>query len=171
MKSLKLRWTPSLIAGIMGALLLGGLLHELFKLCPTIVTEFFATVNESIWEHIKVVFWPLLLLVPAVTPKERHTEALFSPVVSSLVMLLLGWVYHIRLGGTWLVVDLLIFLLVILLGFLLPLFIRLPKGAENYVLWALIILIGLIFAFTITPPHGALFKDAALVEGWVTLIC
>lgn len=39
----------------------GAILHGLFDLWPSILTEFAAPVNESIWEHMKIVFWPLLV--------------------------------------------------------------------------------------------------------------
>lgn len=171
MKMNAIKWTDRTSILCIAALGLGIVLHELFSFCPTIVTEFFSAVNESIWEHVKIVFWPLLFLVPVSVGKEKRTEALTAPLVSSLVMLFLGWLYHIQLGGRLLVVDLLIFALVIVLGFVLPKAVSLPQGAGSVVTGLLILFIALILAFTVTPPHGMLFKDASLVDAWVRMPC
>ena len=40
------------------AVLAGAGLHFVYGLCPNGVTALFSPVNESIWEHTKILFWP-----------------------------------------------------------------------------------------------------------------
>ena len=42
------------------AVLAGAGLHFVYGLCPNGVTALFSPVNESIWEHTKILFWPYL---------------------------------------------------------------------------------------------------------------
>ena len=49
--------------GMLFVSILGGLLHFTFELSgfnPIVGT--FSAVNESVWEHLKLGFWPILLL-------------------------------------------------------------------------------------------------------------
>ncbi len=171
MKIQSVQWMWKQTAGLVAALVLGVLLHNLFDLWPSILTEFIAPVSESIWEHVKIVYWPLLVVLPAVYGRGKRVETLIAPVVSSVFMLILAWVYHICLGGEALVVDLLIFVIVIGLGFLLPAAVTLEKEFRSVALWITIFWIALILAFTLTPPSGRLFRDASLVDAWVDLTC
>ena len=63
----------------------GTLLHGLFDLWPSILTEFVAPVNESIWEHVKIVFWPLLVGLTMLYDKGKWGGVLLS------VLLCWGW--------------------------------------------------------------------------------
>ena len=42
------------------AILAGCVLHFLYEWQPNAVTALFSPVNESLWEHVKLVFWPFL---------------------------------------------------------------------------------------------------------------
>ena len=42
------------------AVLAGAGLHFVYGPCPQGVTALFSPVNESIWEHVKILFWPYL---------------------------------------------------------------------------------------------------------------
>ena len=59
-KNLILRYE---LFGMLFVSILGGLLHFTFELSgfnPIVGT--FSAVNESVWEHLKLGFWPILLL-------------------------------------------------------------------------------------------------------------
>ena len=43
------------------AVLAGTGLHFLYDVCPVPLVGLFAPVNESVWEHLKLFFWPCLL--------------------------------------------------------------------------------------------------------------
>lgn len=38
----------------------GTALHFVYDLCPVPLVGVFAPVNESVWEHLKLLFWPML---------------------------------------------------------------------------------------------------------------
>lgn len=76
----------------------GAFLHGLFELWPSILTEFVAPVNESIWEHVKIIFWPLLVGLTMLYDKGRWGGALLAVLLCCGLMLVFGWVCHIVLG-------------------------------------------------------------------------
>ena len=43
------------------SLVFGSLLHNVYMWFPNGVTALIAPVNESLWEHTKIIFYPLLL--------------------------------------------------------------------------------------------------------------
>ena len=43
------------------ATLAGSCLHFLYALWPNGLTALLAPVNESLWEHVKILYWPCLL--------------------------------------------------------------------------------------------------------------
>ena len=51
-RQLILTWTAALLAGCV--------LHALYRWCPNAVTALFSPVAESLWEHVKLIFWPYL---------------------------------------------------------------------------------------------------------------
>ena len=42
------------------AVLAGTGLHFLYDVCPVPLVGLFAPVNESVWEHLKLLYWPFL---------------------------------------------------------------------------------------------------------------
>ncbi len=166
-QSQSINWLPALVV----ALLLGVGLHELFRIWPSIVTEFLSPVNNSIWEHLKVLFWPLLLVELGIFPPAHRSGGLLALLLSCAAMLAAGWVYHLVLGGTELWVDLAIFGLCILAYFLLS---DAPRPGKQWlpVLRLLTALLAaLMILFTLNPPHGALFVDPARPAIWYERLC
>lgn len=53
---MKRRWAAVCALSILG----GAALHFLYDLWPNALTACFAPVNESVWEHGKLLFWPML---------------------------------------------------------------------------------------------------------------
>ena len=56
-KLYKLQWIGFFITGGLGVLL-----HFLYDWFPGPLVAFFSGVNESTWEHMKLLFWPLFLV-------------------------------------------------------------------------------------------------------------
>ncbi len=145
----------------------GTLLHGLFDLWPSILTEFVAPVNESIWEHVKIVFWPLLVGLTMLYEKGKWGGALLSVFLCCGLMLAFGWVCHIVLGVAPGFVDIVCYVLLIALGCLLPDWLKVPEGWTGWLVCASVLLVGLLVTFTIMPPDLRLFHDASLVDAWV----
>ena len=164
-----------LIVTWLAAMLAGCVLHFLYQWWPSAVTALFSPVDESLWEHVKLVFWPFLgaaLYLNRGRPGGTRPWLLMLPLLSALT-LLLGWVYHVTLGGEAMWVDITLFVLVMTLGFWLA---TRFSGPFRGVRWALPVLAALALAlligwFTLYPPEGLLFRDLSAVGSWLPLPC
>ena len=145
----------------------GAILHGLFDLWPSILTEFAAPVNESIWEHMKIVFWPLLVGLLVLYGGKKLASSLATLLMCSGGMLLFGWIYHIVIGNTSRFTDIAFYVLLMALGCVLPAFLEVPETWMPLLLGATVLLVGLMVTFTIMPPDFLLFHDASLVDAWV----
>ena len=105
------------------AVLAGAGLHFVYGLCPNGVTALFSPVNESIWEHVKILFWPYLAAAVWLT-WGRPTALrpwLLTGVGICLAMLGVGYFLHMVLGWNSLAADLVLYGVLMALGFwLLP---------------------------------------------------
>ena len=157
--------TKKLILCYFAAAALGVLLHFLFTWFPNPVTALISPVRESVWEHVKLIFFPLLaasLYMGRGGNSFGRAPWLLSLVVACAVMLCVGYVYHIILRGEAVLVDVILYLFSLALGFLLPktLWPLCGQPGVEKAAWALTALLGaLIVWFTFFPPETALFAD------------
>lgn len=161
-----------IILGIPLLFILGSLLHFMFQLFQkNPVIGIFAPVNESIWEHSKMMTWPITLwwVLNYFLLKKRATVDLnkwftgaLSALVSSLVVMpMIYYFYTSAFGVELLWVDILILLFSVSVGQLFGMHIYRHSQGINAMLSLLIIfLVLLIFAlFTFFPPTLPLFQD------------
>lgn len=124
------------------ATLAGSCLHFVYALWPNGLTALLAPVNESLWEHVKILYWPCLL--SGVLLVRREPESLgaraFSLLLSAAVMLGVGYLYHVVLEGDSLFFDVALYVLVMAAFFLLPCFLRTPVWSRTRLLWAALVL-------------------------------
>ena len=145
------------------AILAGGLLHFLFAWFPNGATALLSPVNESLWEHGKLLFWPYL--ASALWLNRGRPGGIRPWLLTLLVMipamLALGYVYHILLDGDLLAVDLALYAGLMALGFVLPARSSGPFRGRGWLMVIALtwVLAGLLFWFTLHPPQGALFTD------------
>ena len=149
----------------------GAILHGLFDLWPSILTEFVAPVNESIWEHVKIVFWPLLVGLIVLYGGKKLDSSLTVLLVCSGAMLVFGWLYHIVLKNPAGFADIAFYVLLMAVGCVLPAFWEVYESWIPMVLGGTVLLVGLLVTFTIMPPDFMLFHDASLVDAWVRYPC
>ena len=164
-----------LILTFAAVVLAGCALHFLYGWQPNAATALFSPGNESLWEHVKLVFWPYLgaaFLLNRGRPGGIRPWLLVLPL-PCLLTLALGWVYHITLGGEAMWVDIAIYILVMALGFWLPTRFSGPfKGIKWLLPVAAAVLLALLIGwFTLYPPEGLLFRDLAAVGSWLPLPC
>lgn len=147
-------------------------LHFLFDAWPSILTEFIAPVNESLWEHIKLIFWPYLVAGLYLTRVGKWEPAPWLMSLLLLCALLLGggWVIYWKLGGG-LALDVAWYFILMGLGFLLPVVLPAKDKWTELLMCLVIILAGLIICWTIDPPNHDLFHDLALVDTFYQLPC
>lgn len=164
-----------LILTCIAAILAGMILHFVYSWLPNAATALVSPVNESLWEHMKLIFWPYLaaaLLLNRGRPGGVRPWLLVLPILCAL-MLALGYGYHIVLGGESVAVDLAIYIGLMILGFFLP---TCFSGPFHGIKWMVpvavtIVLAVLIGVFTLWPPDHILFADLSGAKTWVQIPC
>lgn len=149
----------------LAALAAGVLLHFLFRWFPNPVTALISPVRDSVWEHVKPLYFPLLaaaLFLGRGGNAAGRTPWLAAMLIVCAAMLGAGWLYHVALRGENPALDLLLYALLMAAGFVLPRLLW-PLGQWK---WAekltsgLTLLLGLLIIwFTFFPPSGALFAS------------
>ena len=157
--------TKKMLFLYLAAAALGTVLHFLFTWLPSPATALISPVRESIWEHVKLLYFPLL--AASLFLNRGGSAAGRAPWLASLLivcgaMLGFGWLYHVTLRGEGLLFDLLLYALLTAAGLVLPGALW-PLGQQK---WAeklfsgLTLLLGLLILwFTFFPPAGALFAS------------
>jgi hypothetical protein len=151
--------------------ILGSLLHFLFDWTKhNRLVMFFAAVNESYWEHIKIAVWPVFFLQVALFAFGGYQLSAFLPAATvalyslpiSMIGLVFGYKMITKRNILWL--DIGIFFVVIALGQTLFVLVlqELEAGAVTVGL-SLVFLAGLVAAFlryTVRPPEETdIFMD------------
>jgi hypothetical protein len=129
-----------------------------------------AAVNESVWEHLKLAFWPgvlwAILEYMAVRPETRTFWSVkgYALAVAPMLIVFLFYGYTAALGKDYFLLDIAIFVIAIVAGQLAS--IRLLKTGPRATRWY-IIGIGLLVCqlaafstFTLYPPAIGLFEDS-----------
>lgn len=154
----------------LATILLGSALHFFYQWMPNVVTALVSPISESVWEHVKIIFWPYLLAAAWLNrgrPGGMRPWLLTQTLICGL-MLVLGYGYHILLGGEALWVDIVIYLAVICLGFWVPLQFSGPFHGVRWI-FPVIMSLGLgvlIGLFTLWPPELRLFTDLSPAGAW-----
>lgn len=107
---------------LVATLIIGSLLHNLYVWLPNGFTALIAPVNESLWEHTKIIFYPLLLAGFLCNRKKDPVAGAawgLAAVMASGVMLVAAYVYHRIFEQESFVFDIALFVVTIVIGFLL----------------------------------------------------
>ncbi len=157
--------------GVLFILGIGSVLHFLFEWSgnsPLVAP--FATVNESVWEHLKMAFWPALVWAlierGPLNRRINNFDLAKSTSIPLMLLLIVGLYYGYTgiLGESVLFLDITIFVVAVLAGQYVSY--RLLTGDErspllNTVAPIIIIVLAVLFVvFTFSPPHYALFQDS-----------
>lgn len=164
--------SPRLFFAFVLTTLAGVCLHFVYDAFPNVVTALFSPVNESIWEHLKLIHWPYLAAMVLATGKAgrgRRSCWLFSLLVISVAMLAAGYVYHISLGGDSVAFDIGLYIVLMAVGFRLPTKLKNCAGRSAPVFFLTVLLGFCILLFTFLPPDRILFADLSGVHTWYTI--
>lgn len=152
------------------AVAVGAALHFLYPIWPNWGTAILAPVNESIWEHGKLIFWPSLAVLLLARDGKR-VERCGCLLLAVAGMLALGWFYHDVLGGTKLAFDLILYGLMMAIALLLPGRVTLDHKWD-LPLTVLTALLGAAYLiFTLLPPGCGVFLAPVWAESWTGRIC
>ena len=168
MKRSILRWE---LGGIAFIVVLGSLLHFAFEWSGSALpVAWIAAVNESVWEHLKLGFWPALVYGALEYGRFGKSASNF-PFAKTLgiwlipiTIVVLYYTYTAILGHRVLVVDIMVFVGATIVGQLMSCKLLtaspLPQRLNRFAPIALAVL-GLLFVlFTFYPPHLHLFRDS-----------
>ena len=159
------------IAGALFTLIAGPLVHFIYDWFGG-AAAVFGAVNESTWEHLKLLFWPMALFgVLEYFAYGRKTPG-FLPVrvlsilLGMLTIVTLFYTYKGILGFNFLAADIGTFVVGLLTAYLFscprlqnPNRVFLTSPAGPLALLAAAVLVACFVLFTFYPPHIGLFLD------------
>lgn len=166
---MKLKWSH--VLGFFFTLILGTLLHftdEWSGQNPWVAT--FSSVNESVWEHLKLFIVPILIFsVYEYIIYGKNTRS-FAPakllgILAGMMMIVIGfYTYTAVLGTHYLWADIALFVLGSLMAWMISYAlinhqIFSSKMGAMLGLIGLLMLISVMVYFTFYPPHLELFCD------------
>ena len=158
------------LAGIVFIIIFGSILHFTFEWAGgQAVVGVFSAVNESVWEHLKLGFWPAIVfaLVEFKYLKKSTNNFMFAKTIGiyliPLVIMVIFYSYTALVGESILVIDILSFIIAVIVGQLvsyrLLTYKTLPYNLDIFSLIALLLL-GIAFVlFTFYPPPLPMFQD------------
>ncbi len=164
------RFRKACIIGIFVIFVLSVLWHFLFELLPGTLTAVLSPVNESLWEHTKLFFFPALIwyaVLFAIAGKE-YANFIFAHATMLIAMpataLLLHGIYRLFMPEC-VVLDIIITLLAIALWSLAAYKLTVSTiklHGKGFYFAALLIVFGIAAfhaVFTFCPPNHPLFQD------------
>ncbi len=149
-------------------------LHYLYDLVPGPFSAILAPVNESIWEHVKLLYFPLLaagLLYTRKSGWQPRTAWLAAMLIACGLEQLIGGIYHIWLLGNSRIFDIGLYVMLVALAFFLSQRLQPSPAWRRPVLLLTLFLGAAIVLFLIWPPSLALFTDLRLADALYTLPC
>jgi hypothetical protein len=160
--------------GVLFIIALGSLLHFAFAfLGKPVWLAFLFPVNESVWEHLKMAYWPALLwwIIGYFTLRRQaapgcrlwFSAAAAALIVPLFVIVMLYYFYTGVFGIESVIVDIAIYVLAVLAGQAVGVYCyrRLPERWPLFFM-AVLVILGLAAAFvwfTYDPPAVDLFYD------------
>lgn len=158
--------------GALFVIVTGTLAHFLYDWCNnTAVVGLFTPVNESIWEHMQLLFFPMLLYAFLLIWRLKPTypgipSALYAGILAGTALIpLFFYSYTAVLGKDCFVLDLSTFFVSIFIAFWLSYRFTLSKKMCRYTTllrWLVCILFILFMLFTYSPPALKIFEDPAI---------
>jgi hypothetical protein len=167
------------LAGMVFIVIVGSMLHFTFELSGhQPVVGVFSAVNESVWEHLKLGFWPALVwaLFEYRSIKKSTNNFFFAKTIGiyliSIIIPILFYSYTAVIGESVLVIDILTFVVAVIVGQLvsykLLTYRELPDMLNKISLVALVLLGVAFLLFTFYPPHLPFFRDPVTGEYGIT---
>ena len=153
---------------IIFSLIVGTILHFLFEWSgKNAFVGSFSAVNESIWEHLKLSFFPMLIIAIIgyylFGKKEpNYIKGNCIGIIFSLVFtVVMFYIYSGIIGNNFGIVNIIIFILSIILGETISYkIVGIEKESDQLIYLLLIIILFIAFIlFTYFPPKIGIFRD------------
>jgi hypothetical protein len=157
------------LAGALFIIILGSMLHFTFKWSGNNqLVAIFSADNESVWEHLKLVFWPTLLwgLIEFLSLRGKANNFVFAKTAEVYLMIALIpaiFYTYTALIGESLAIDIGSFMVVAVIGQLFSYKLLTVRQLPRWVTWVSLgffaLLLVLFVVFTFYPPQFQLFLD------------
>jgi hypothetical protein len=157
------------LVGVVFIVFVGSALHFTFELSGyNPLVGVFSAVNESVWEHLKLSFWPALLYAVIEYRYLNRKRGSFFPAktvgIYLMPLIIVSSFYLYRaFSEENLALDILIFIVAVAIGQLASYKLMIWKGAlkinTKISIIALILLASLFIIFTFYPPQLPIFQD------------
>lgn len=168
MKNKILQWE---VIGIIFVIIVGTLFHFLFEwFYSWLPIGAIAAVNESVWEHLKLPYWPLIIFsfIEYNYMKEDIKNFIIGKAIAVLIsigtILITFYSYTAILGTEILFIDIMSFFVGVIIGQLVSYKIISLNELQKWiriVSWVIIIGMGIsLILFTYLPPHLPIFQDS-----------
>ena len=149
---------------------LGSLMHFAYNVFSNPIVAVIAPVNESIFEHLKLVLYPMLFVSLIVWYRYKNKDLSFltaspiSIIVGILSVVLIYYFYYFGLGIESLFLDIFLLLLSIFIGNMSFYWVRVHHIQWSMkISFAIIIILIILFTFwTFFPPDLPLFIDYSM---------
>jgi hypothetical protein len=157
------------LVGMVVIILLGSMLHFTFEWSsnnPSV--GIFSAVNESVWEHLKIAFWPFLLyLIFEYRYLNKRVDNFFLAKVIGVyfIILIIPVIFYSYTAffEENLIIDIGSFIFAVIVGQLISYKLFMFKKVSNtieFISLIAIIILGLAFViFTFYPPQVQIFQD------------
>ena len=158
-----------IVFGIIFSLIFGTVLHFVYEWSGSnSIVGLFSPVNESVWEHLKLLYYPMSIWVIygyfKYGKKNRNyfLSAIIGFICGAVIIPLLFYAYFFFTEKSYLVIDIIIYIIGTCTSFLLMSYIfknynfRCLSARAGILIWELFF--ALFAIFTIYPPDLSLFK-------------
>lgn len=164
-----------ILLGIPVLFIVGFFMHYIYEWSGnSTIVGIFAPVNESVWEHLKLTFWPMLIWWITgyiilgknnkISASQWFNSCAVAELVCPLAVLCFYYTYTGAFGIESLILDIFSLFLGVAVAQCLALHVYKYARFSQYCLYisvAILILLAVTFtAFTFAPPHIPLFKDS-----------
>ena len=149
-------------------ILLGTFFHFTFKLSgENKIVAIFSSINESVWEHLKLIFFPMLIstiigyfLIGKNTSNYICSKTI-GIIISMVFVIVFFYTYTGIIGKNIAIVDISSFIIAVLLGEYISYLLIVNRASfKSKICIIILIIISLSFSiFTFYTPKIGLFKD------------
>lgn len=156
-----------IITGIIFVSVLGTIFHFIYNLSgKSLLVGFISPINESTWEHTKLLFFPMVFYYLIWGKRVSHkypaflSAMAFGALIGILLIIVIFYTYTGILGYNLAVIDILSFYISVCAAFYIALRCTISGSIGKYKN-ILVVLVGIVFVlfviFTVFPPNLPLF--------------
>ena len=160
----------SRIISIIGIFILCFIFHFVYDLIPCTLTSIFFPVNESIWEHVKLIYTAIIFygFIDYIILKKRNVEhnnfiaSLFVSAITMIPIFLIMYLPIYNTIGPKFIINILVMLVVIIISQVIAYYILKAKEYTklNFISLLLIMISFVVFSYlTYHSPKTELFYD------------